>query len=120
MRVRRGFILGILVFIFVIFLGSFLYQQIEGWSFLDSVYFTVVTATTIGYGDLVPRTNLGKIFTIFFSFFGITMFFYFIFLITGFFFDFTSKRRVHKFKENIRKKDELNEAEVLKRHAVRN
>ena len=28
---------------------------VEGWSFGDSVYFTLVTGLTIGYGDLVPR-----------------------------------------------------------------
>jgi len=66
----------ILVFIGLIFLGSVAYQQVEGWSYVDSVYFTTITATTIGYGDLVPKTNLGKVFTIIFSFLGIAMAFY--------------------------------------------
>ena len=30
-------------------------------SFLDSVYFTLVTLTTLGYGDISPTTQLGKL-----------------------------------------------------------
>ena len=67
------------IIVFLIFLsgGTFAYASIEGWNYLDSLYFTVVTVTTIGYGDLVPQTDMGKIFTIFFSFLGIGMAFYF-------------------------------------------
>ena len=35
----------------------------EGWSFVESVYFAVTTMTTVGYGDLSPETNAGKILT---------------------------------------------------------
>ena len=33
----------------------------EGWSLQDSVYFSFVTGLTIGYGDLVPKTGLGRV-----------------------------------------------------------
>lgn len=33
----------------------------EGWSILDSVYFSFVTGLTIGYGDLAPRSTLGRL-----------------------------------------------------------
>lgn len=33
----------------------------EGWSWLDSYYFTIVTVATVGYGDLHPTTDVGKI-----------------------------------------------------------
>ena len=36
----------------------------EGWSYLDSVYFCVVSLGTAGYGDLTPTTPVAKLFTI--------------------------------------------------------
>ena len=44
--------------------GGVLFREVENWTFLDSVYFSVITLTTVGYGDLSPQTSLGKILTI--------------------------------------------------------
>jgi voltage-gated potassium channel len=57
----------------VIALGAVLYRWLEGWSWLDSVYFVVITSTTIGYGDLHPTTPATKIITIFFGLNGIVL-----------------------------------------------
>ena len=43
--------------------GVLVYGFLEKWSVSDSLYFMVVTATTVGYGDLSPVTRLGRIFT---------------------------------------------------------
>ena len=51
--------------------GTWFYHQVEGWSWVDALYFTVITLTTIGYGDLHPTTPASKIFTIFFIFIGL-------------------------------------------------
>ncbi|HEX6710896.1 MAG TPA: potassium channel family protein [Rubrobacter sp.] len=51
--------------------GTLFYSNTEGWSLLDSLYFSVVTLTTIGYGDLSPSTAASKIFTIFYIFVGL-------------------------------------------------
>jgi len=68
-KIRSAFI----IFIVIIFLGGFVYSKIEGWSYIDAIYFSTVTVTTLGYGDFVPLTPVGKIFTIFFSLSGIAI-----------------------------------------------
>ena len=45
-------------------IGTVAYHFLEGWSFIDSLYFSVVTLATVGYGDLHPTTELARLFTI--------------------------------------------------------
>ncbi len=51
--------------------GTLFFSRVEGWGLLDSLYFSVVTLTTVGYGDLSPTTAAGKVFTILYIFVGI-------------------------------------------------
>jgi len=53
--------------------GAFLYHWLEGWSWLDSLYFVIVTLATIGYGDLSPTRPITKLITIFFAINGIAI-----------------------------------------------
>lgn len=57
----------------MIAIGAALYHWLEGWSWLDSFYFVVVTLTTIGYGDLHPTTSLTKLITIFYGLNGVIL-----------------------------------------------
>lgn len=41
--------------------GTYVFHSIEQWSILDSLYFCVISLTTVGYGDVTPATDAGKI-----------------------------------------------------------
>jgi hypothetical protein len=66
---------GLLFLLVTLLAGSTIfYWRYEGWSIIDSLYFSVMTMSTIGYGDLAPSHDLSKLFTIAFSILSIGMF----------------------------------------------
>lgn len=54
--------------------GTVFFHFMEGWSWLDSYFFTVITISTVGYGNLVPVTAAGKLATTFLIFGGLGVF----------------------------------------------
>jgi len=56
---------------FVVGFGTVVYRFLENWSWIDCLYFSVVTLTTVGYGDFAPVTTGGKLFTIFYIIIGL-------------------------------------------------
>ncbi|GEM_PF-1491991 len=63
------FLLGLVIF--MLGLGTVVYHFVEGFSWLDAYYFSVVTLATVGYGDFSPETAIGKLFTTFYIFIGV-------------------------------------------------
>jgi len=59
---HMAFPLGILLLNLAV--GALVYSWAEGMSYLDAMYFTIVTTSTVGYGDITPKTTIGKMFTI--------------------------------------------------------
>ena len=57
-------------------LGTAGYEVIEKWSFSDAFYMTVITLTTVGFGEVHPLSNGGRAFTIFLALGGIFTLFY--------------------------------------------
>jgi len=54
----------------IVILGLFI-GKVEGWSRLDALYHSFITATTVGYGDFHPRQKLSKILAVAIAFVGI-------------------------------------------------
>ncbi len=67
--------------------GTTFYHFQENLSWIDAFYFSVVTLSTVGYGDITPVTSVGKIFTAFYILIGVG-------IITTFI-SYTLKRRHH-------------------------
>ncbi len=60
---RRLVIPGLLILLLTI-LGTAGYMRIEGWNFLDSFYMVIITITTVGYMEVRPLSELGRVLTI--------------------------------------------------------
>ena len=50
--------------------GTWVFHRVEGWSYLDSFYFSAISLATVGYGDFTPTTAAGKLLTVFYVFAG--------------------------------------------------
>jgi len=93
-----------LVLVIVIFIGSigiFIiespYENSKINSFLDAIWWTVATLTTVGYGDVIPVTDAGKIMAIFYMLFAIGFLLVFLSVIGTRFY----KRRIEPYEQEI-------------------
>ncbi len=70
-KIQRNFRIVAVVALTVLLTGSVFYHIVEKLKWLDAFYFSTITLTTVGYGDIVPTTDLAKFFTIFYVIVGI-------------------------------------------------
>src|SRR6266576_2932738 len=68
---RFGIRSAIFAVLVAIAFGAVIFRALEGWSILDSLYVTVQTVTTVGFGDVAPRTVYGRAFATVFMLVGV-------------------------------------------------
>jgi voltage-gated potassium channel len=67
----KHLVLSLLLTLFISIAGTIGYMFIEGWNLLDSIYMTITTIATVGYGEVHKVSDSGRIFTILLIFFGV-------------------------------------------------
>lgn len=63
---------SLIALLLIVLLGMVGYQVLEGWSWFDGLYMTVITLATIGYGETHPLTFGGRVFTLVLIVLGVT------------------------------------------------
>lgn len=74
--VIRSVLNAVILLLIIYIIAVPFYMYVEGFTLVESVYFVSVTIATVGYGDIVPKTTVGRIFTIGLMFSGVSIFFY--------------------------------------------
>ncbi|KEP48325.1 ion channel protein [Rhizoctonia solani 123E] len=70
-RKQRLLVIIVMILLCYIALGAMCYSFIMSLSFQNGLYFTVVSIETVGFGDIILTTTLGRVFSIFYNTFGI-------------------------------------------------
>ncbi|MFM5981786.1 MAG: potassium channel family protein [Sphaerospermopsis kisseleviana] len=63
-RIQQELMAGAVALVFVFLSGTLWYWLVEGWSWEDAVYMTVITLATVGYSETNPLESRGRLFTI--------------------------------------------------------
>jgi voltage-gated potassium channel len=76
METTKHFLISVILIVLILLIGMWGYMLIEGWGALDSLYMTVITLATVGYGEVHAVSELGRIYTIVLIFLGVSYFLY--------------------------------------------
>ena len=71
MEDTKHLITGIIMALCIVIFGTTGYIVIEGWEFLDALYMTIITISTVGYSEVHLVSKAGRLFTILLVFFGV-------------------------------------------------
>jgi voltage-gated potassium channel len=102
---------AVILLLLIIIIGTGGFIIIENYSFLDSLYMTVITVATVGFREIHPLSDIGKIFTIFLIITSMGIFVYSISLITTTIIDGEFKSYFKDYKTNV-------EIKKMKNHII--
>lgn len=54
-------------------IGTVVFHRLESWNWIQSFYFSVVTITTVGYGDFTPTNDISRLFTAIYILVGVSI-----------------------------------------------
>lgn len=111
MSLQKSLFLHISLLFFVIVFGAFGYVLIEHWTFFDGLYMTIITLTTIGFGEVHALDTAGRIFTIFLIITGLGTITYTLGSISTYFFG----QQVYSFLSNRHMQEKIKK---LKHHFI--
>ena len=74
----KKFLFVLFIFLLIYLIGVLFYVYVEDFSLVDAIYFVAVTISTVGYGDIIPKTNIGRLFTAIYSLVSLFILFYLI------------------------------------------
>ncbi len=107
----RFAIYGVSALSIIVIVGCVGYMIIEGYSFIDALYMTMITLSTVGFGEVMPLSNYGKIFTVVLIFFSLNIFGYLVTSVARFVVDGALQKSYKYYK--VRKKIEKLEDHVI-------
>ncbi len=67
----KHLIISLLLSLGIVLFGTIGYMVIEGWNAFDSLYMTVITISTVGFGEVHPLSQAGRVFTLFLVIIGV-------------------------------------------------
>ena len=82
-RINKQLFYTLVILIILMGVGTVYYSAAEGWSYVDSFYFSTITLTTIGFGDLAPTLPETRIFTAVYALLGIGVMLYILSSVIG-------------------------------------
>lgn len=72
-RAKRKIFYVFLAVLATLAAGTWIFRHLEGWSWIDALYFSASTITTVGYGDLHVTSDAAKLFAVLYMFVGIAI-----------------------------------------------
>jgi len=87
LNLLKGLFFPLFFLSLLVLMGTFGYMLLEGYGFLEGLYMTIITIASVGYSEVRPLSDTGRIFTIVLISVNLGLFTYFITWLSRFFFD---------------------------------